>query len=66
MAAVYRIEEKKCATCRFWNGERQLEFRANKPFYVKVGYSNSTCVAKSDGTSSAATYCSKWLRWEKL
>ncbi|MBR4653639.1 MAG: hypothetical protein IKO72_09780 [Kiritimatiellae bacterium] len=38
MSAVYRVEEKKCATCRWWNGERGVEFRANKPFYVKVGY----------------------------
>ena len=29
MAAVYRIEERKCATCRWWNGERGIEFRAN-------------------------------------
>ena len=49
MSAVYRIEDKKCATCRWWNGERGIEFRANKPFYVKVGNSSSTCMAKSNG-----------------
>ena len=66
MSAVYRIEEKKCATCRWWNGERGIDFRANKPFYVKVGNSNSTCMAKSNGPASAATFCPKWTRWEKI
>ena len=41
-------------------------FRANKPFYVKVGNSNSTCMAKSNGPASAATVCPKWTRWEKI
>ena len=66
MSAVYRIEEKKCATCRWWNGARGIEFRANKPFYVKVGNSSSTCMAKSNGPASAATTCPKWTRWEKI
>ena len=66
MSAVYRIEEKKCVTCRWWNGERGIEFCANKPFYVKVGNSNSICMAKSNGTASAATTCPKWARWEKI
>ena len=66
MSAVYRIEEKKCATCRWWNGARGIEFRANKPFYVKVGNSSSTCMAKSNGPASAATTCPKWTRWEQI
>ncbi|MBR4654693.1 MAG: hypothetical protein IKO72_15160 [Kiritimatiellae bacterium] len=66
MAAVYQIAEKKCATCRWWNGPREIEFRANRPFYVKVVTTNSTCMAKSNGSVSAATVCPKWLRWEKI
>ena len=66
MTAVYRIAEKKCATCRWWNGERGVEFRAYKPFYVKVGNSNSTCMAKSNGPSSAANTCPRWTAWEKI
>ncbi len=65
MAAVYRITEKKCATCRWWNGERGVEFRANQPYYVKVGNSSSTCIARN-GAASAATVCPKWARWEKI
>lgn len=66
MSAVYRIEEKKCATCRWWNGEHGVEFRMNRPFYVKVGNSSSTCMAKSNGSASADTVCPKWTRWEKI
>lgn len=46
MTAVYRIAEKKCATCRWWNGERGIEFRAYKPYYVKVDTARSPCMAK--------------------
>ena len=66
MSAVYRIEEKKCATCRWWNGDRVVEFRANRPFYVKVGKPSSTCMARSNGPASAATTCPRWARWEKI
>lgn len=66
MSAVYRISEKKCATCRWWNGERGVEFRANQPYYVKVANSNSTCSAKGNGPASAATCCPKWMSWEKI
>ena len=66
MAAVYRVTEKKCATCRWWNGERAIDFRANQPFYVKIVNSSSTCSAKSNGPASAATSCPKWAQWEKL
>ena len=66
MSAIYRIAEKKCATCRWWNGSRSVDFRANQPYYVKVGDSSSTCAAKSNTVASAASYCSKWTRWEKI
>lgn len=65
MTAAYRTAEKKCATCRWWNGERGIEFRANKPFYVKASSSGSTCMAKR-GTTTAANTCLRWAAWEKL
>ena len=67
MSAVYRIAEKKCATCRFWNGDRAVDFNGgSRPVYVKVGNSNLTCSAKGNGPASAATVCPRWMRWEKL
>jgi len=66
MSAVYRVTQKKCATCRWWNGERGIETRCNQPFYVKVNNSNSTCMAKNNTSSSAVNYCPRWAKWEKI
>ena len=67
MAAVYRVTEKKCATCRWWNGERAVDFNGgSRPTYVKVEDSASTCAAKSNYPASAATVCPRWVKWEKL
>ena len=66
MSIVYRVNEKKCATCRWWNGDRGVEFRVNQPFYVKVGNPRSTCMAKSNGPASSTGYCPKWACWEKI
>jgi len=59
MSAVYRITEKKCATCRFWNGDRRPEFRGNRLFQVKVAGSAAPCMAKANATTPAC-YCPRW------
>ena len=59
--AVYQINRKCCATCRFWDGERRPEFRGNKLFQVKVIGSSSPCMAKS-GSVSPVNYCPKWSK----
>ena len=66
MSAVYRISERKCATCRWWNGERGLEFRGNQPYYVKVGGAGAPCMAWNSQQKSPATNCSRWEKWEKI
>ena len=67
MSANYRLTEKKCATCRWWNGERGINFNGgSRPQYVKVENSNSTCAAKNNSPASAATSCPRWTRWEKI
>lgn len=66
MSAVYRIGEKKCATCRWWNGARGVEFRANKPYYVKTESGRAACMAKSNTSSTAANTCLRWAAWEKI
>ncbi len=66
MTAYYRIAEKKCATCRWWNGPRGIEFRANKPYYVKVETARSPCIAKSNTATTPANTCLRWTAWEKL
>lgn len=63
--ATYRIAEKKCATCRWWGGRRMVEFRANKPFYVKVEAEAADCMAQKR-TPTPGDYCPKWSVWEKI
>ena len=60
------IKDRRCATCRWWNGERMVGFVNNRPFYVEVGNSNSTCSAKRNGQANASSYCHMWALWEKL
>ena len=63
---LYRVTDKKCATCMFWAGGRTIDLRANKPFYVNADAGSFNCVAQKGRTSNAATYCPKWQQWEKI
>ena len=66
MTAAYRTTEKKCATCRWWNGGRCVEFRANEPFYVQADSQPAPCSAKGNAKTTAANTCLRWSPWEKL
>lgn len=66
MSAIYRVEERKCATCRYWDGARTLEFRADKAFAVRVEGMAAPCLAYRGQTRTPATCCSRWVKWEKL
>ena len=63
--AVYKITEKKCATCRWWDGWRSVELRANKPFYVKVDAEAAECSVQKR-TPTPGDCCPKWMIWEKI
>ena len=63
---VYRVTDKKCATCAFWTGGRTIDFRAYKPFQVKADAGQAGCIAQTGRTPTAATACPKWQLWEKL
>ena len=65
MSAVYRVNEKKCVTCRWWQGTRGIEMRANVPFYVKVDGAGA-CRTLNNQAKTPATTCSRWSKWEKL
>ena len=58
------IADRRCATCRWWPGEREVKFMSQRPYKVQsVG--NARCQAK--GTlSSGANACSRWSKWEHL
>jgi len=63
---TYRITEKKCATCSYWGGEREIQFSANKPYYIKAIAGSQTCLANKNMHPNAATFCLKWRGWEKI
>lgn len=63
--AVYRVTDKKCATCAWWQGQRGLDFRGNQPYYVKVEAKPCPCMALKQPKSPVNT-CARWSRWEKL
>ena len=64
--AVYRVAEKKCATCRWWQGVRSIEMRNYQPYYVKVDAASAVCMALNDQAKMPATTCPRWAKWEKL
>ena len=64
--AVYRVTEKKCATCRWWQGARGIEMRANQPYYVKVEAAPAPCMALGNQPKTPATACPRWCKWERL
>ena len=64
--ATYRTAEKKCATCRWWQGARGIEMRNYQPFYVKVEARPAPCMALKGQAKTPATTCPRWSLWEKL
>lgn len=64
--ATKRVTEVCCATCAYWCGEREIEFRANKPFYVNARSGSFTCMANSGRTVNSVQRCLRWQQWEKL
>lgn len=63
--AVYRVTDKKCATCRWWQGMRGVEMRANRPYYVKADSASARCVACGDAVT-AGNRCLKWQKWVSI
>ena len=63
---TYRITEKKCATCAYWDGKRSIDFVANKPYYIQADAGSYACLAQSGKTVTAATHCLKYRPWEKI
>ena len=59
------ITERRCATCRWWPGEREITFLSQRPFKVQ-STGNARCQAKGISVSGGQSHCSKWTKWERL
>ena len=64
--ATYRLTEKKCGTCRWWQGVRGVELRGYVPFYVKAVSAPAPCMALNGQARTPANVCPRWSKWEKL
>ena len=64
--AAYRVNQKKCATCAYWEGIRTIDFVAYKPRYIKAECGSYSCMAQNGKKISANNYCPKYNEWEKL
>ena len=58
------LNDKKCATCRWWQGERDIQFWNKKPFKVECDAKGDCLAIKAPKFYSGT--CSKWVAWEKL
>lgn len=63
---TFSVADEKCATCRFWEGERSIVFVAYKPRYIKASAGAAVCQAQRGRVTRHTQWCPKYLRWEKL
>lgn len=63
---TFRVVDKKCATCAFFQGSRNIGLQANKPFYIYAESAPSVCMANNKRSVRPADRCLSWQKWEKL
>ncbi len=63
---TYGVKDKKCGTCRWWGGVREVVFSGNKPKYVKAEAVASPCLAQKNKATTPGNTCPKFSTWEKL
>lgn len=63
------ITHKKCATCRYWSGAREIIFVGTEPKFVRVAgvIDSAPCSAWQGRKYAAAGTCGiRWCKWERL
>ena len=60
------IKDTKCASCNWWCGKRQVDFRNNRPFYVKAEAGAASCMAQTGQMKTPGNACPRWTQWEKI
>lgn len=63
---VYRLNQRCCATCRWWTGSRMVDFGGGSvPRYVKAEADQHDCMAMKT-RKSAGSVCPRYALWEKI
>ena len=58
------LTDQKCATCRWWQGARDIQFWNKKPFKVECDAKGDCMAIKTPRAYSSS--CPRWVAWEKL
>ena len=60
---TFRVTDKKCATCNYYQGARRFGMQANNQYYVYAAVVSTPCLAKPNRNVTANRRC---LSWQKL
>jgi len=63
---VCAIDIKRCATCSFWPGEREIQLFQFKPMAVRASDGSYPCIANRNQDVGAVHSCLSWRKWEKI
>ncbi len=70
VAQCTRVNDKICATCEYWIGERNLEFKNNMLYAILVGTKlQGRCGGHQNVLmtySNPANHCKMYKRWHML
>lgn len=63
---IYRTNTHACAVCRWWTGNRTVDFNGTShPVYVKADSTPATCMAFKT-TRGPGSSCNRFAPWEEL
>ena len=60
------IKDKRCATCRWWEGIRDIVFVSQKPYAINYDGKGNCMANKNRGNTAGVHYCNNWVKWEKI
>jgi hypothetical protein len=63
---TFKITDKKCATCNFYQGTRRFGLQANKPYYVYADSGSTICMANASRKVSPNGRCPAWQKWVSI
>ena len=64
--STFKVTDKKCATCNFYQGARRFGMQAYKPFYVYADAGETSCMANANRMTSSNNKCPQWMKWVNI
>jgi len=63
---TFKVSDRKCATCNFYQGTRRFGMYANKPYYVYADAGETACLTNTNRKVSANGRCLSWQMWVSI